>query len=493
MTRKHVLDRIEAGYALMIDSAPFGEFLFVGSEAEGGQSRVIRLESGEVCTATTAVGGMMHILRAPCGGGARTAGGSEEDAAPHAAGHYGVGTASAAGERPLYVAAMGMYAPFIGRGAAVYALQPGERWDSEWGVEKLFDIPFVHRLGFMEAGGRDYLFVATVSDDKESPEDWSRPGRLYVTDFRAGIERGRWDLQPVGGGIHRNHGMWAGVLDGRRELLVSGAEGLFAIRSDGAAGAGSPLGGSGSAGGATAGATEAQAAGAGPPTAGAPGAAETAACGTAGFHLEPIIEEEISEMVARDLDGDGVDEMVTIEPFHGHRLRVYKRDVGTGGAKGAGAAGGGASAAGGAAGAGASATGAAAAESTGGAHTGSDPGAVWRPIRESDELRFGHGLNVVRCGSRDLILVGNRREGKELLAFDPGDLSGEARRYVLDTGVGPTQIEPWAGAVSGAGGEPSGSAAESAPAGSASADARIISCNQGAGEVAVYELSEAEL
>ncbi|MFW5995204.1 MAG: hypothetical protein ACOCRN_03755 [Spirochaetia bacterium] len=369
--RKQVLDRIEGGYALMLDRGPAGEFLFVGSESKGGQSRLIRLDTGEVCTATDKVGGMMHILPVP-------------------------------GESGVYVAAMGMYAPFIGQRAAVYMLRAGAEWNSEWSVEKLFDMPFVHRLGFMHVDGADHLLVATVSLGKESPDDWSRPGGLYAVNFTEAVARGTWELQTVTEDIYRNHGMWAGSFDGEQSLLLSGAEGLFAIRPDSGV--------------------------------------------RGGFRLDPVIEEEISEMVAVDLDGDGVDEMVVIEPFHGHRLRVYKR----GGEAGAG-----------------------------------DRSGRWESVWKTEDLSFAHGLNFVQCGSRPLVLVGNRRAGMELLAFDFDGLSGNGTRYVLDEGVGPTQIEQWK--------SNQGTGAASRAQGSGAEGVRILSCNQGGAEVSLYEFSEADL
>lgn len=404
--RKQVLDRIEGGYALMLDRGPAGEFLFVGSESKGGKSRLIRLDTGEVCTATDKVGGMMHILPVP-------------------------------GESGVYVAAMGMYAPFIGQQAAVYMLRAGAEWNSEWKVEKLFDLPFVHRLGFMHVDGAEYLLAATVSLGKETPEDWSRPGGLYAVNFTEARARGTWDLHTVTEGIYRNHGMWAGSFDGEDSLLLSGAEGLFAIRRD-SGGGGGTLGGGAHAGGGSKG-------GAGDPGAGG-------AIRGGGFRLDRIIGEEISEMVAVDLDGDGVDEMVVIEPFHGHRLQVYKR---------------------------------------GGKAAVGDRTGAWESVWKIEDLSFAHGLNFVQCGTRPLVLVGNRRDGMELLAFDLDGLGGTPTRYVLDEAVGPTQIEQWYG-NRGAGGAASPAAGTSSDAGG-SEGVRILSCNQGGAEVSLYEFSEGDL
>ena len=154
-----------------------------------------------------------------------------------------------------------------------------------------------------------------------------------------------------------------------------------------------------------------------------------------GLALECIIDEEISEMVVSDLDGDGVDEIVTIEPFHGHRLRVYKRGTTANGAE-------------------------------------SDHG--WKSVWQCEDLSFAHGLNVVPVGGRNRIVVGNRRAGCELLAFDFQRSTGEFRRTVIDEGVGPTQIEPWFGTTTGR---------------NDTGQVAIISCNQAAGEVAMYDLT----
>ena len=349
--RKSVLDRLEGGYALMLDRDEQGPFLFVGSESRGGESRVIPLDGGSPRTVTTEVGGMMHILPAP-------------------------------GRPGCYVSAMGMYAPFIGQKAGVYMIEASNDPAAQWKVEHLFDMPFAHRLGFLEVNSRTYLFVATVSKNKENPDDWSQPGELYVVDFDDALQSNEWKPEPVSEAIYRNHGMWSGALDGRHVLLMSGAEGMFEIKPD--------------------------------------------ASSKSGFALEPIIEEEISEMVAADVDGDGRDEFVAIEPFHGHRLRVYKRD-------------------------------------------GNER---WTPAWETTDLSFGHGLNVVSWGDRPLVVVGNRRSGNELLGFDFAGLPETVVRYVFDEGVGPTQIEP--------------SGFETREM------ASFVSCNQGAGEVSLYEFPTSE-
>lgn len=367
MIKKTVLDKIEKGYALLITRTAGGDVLFVGSEREGGESRIINIKTGEVSLATDQVGGMMHIINLP-----------DQTSAP---------------KSRKYLAAMGMYAPFIGRQAAVYLLEDSGMWGLPWTVTKQFEMPFVHRLGYKSLGGRQNLLVAVVSDDKENPDDWSKPGRLYCCDVEAGANKGEWSFSPVGGELFRHHGMWTGTIDGTEEVLVSAAEGIFGIHED----------------------------------------------SNGSFVLTQLVKNEVSEMIFADLDGDGHDELVTIEPFHGNLIRVYKRSEPSTGAF--------------------------------------DPN-NWNIIWERDDLHFAHGLNVVPVQGRQLIIVGNRRSGCELLGFVYSAQNGDFSRIVIDEGVGPTQIEPWFGPT----------CTEKDPQAIS-----LLSCNQESQEVAMYSITNIEL
>jgi hypothetical protein len=367
MVKKTVLEKIDKGYALLVTQTALGNTLFVGSEQENGKSCIIGINTGEVSPATDQVGGMMHIIPLPRIESSETSG--------------------------KYLAAMGMYAPFLGSNAAVYMLEDIGLPGMPWSVTKQFEMPFVHRLGYIPSRDHQNLLVAVVSEDKKDPDDWSRPGRLYVCDLFSGIHGEGWNLQSIGGDLVRHHGMWTGKIDGADEILVSAAEGIFGVHEirDGS------------------------------------------------FSLSRLIRNEVSEMVVADLDGDGQDELVTIEPFHGNLIRVYKR---------------------------------------------SEPAAGvfepdnWNLIWERDDLHFAHGLNVIPFRDRQLIVVGNRRGGCELLCFihDPG--TGEFTRIVLDEGVGPTQIEPWFGPTF---------------ADKNSQAVSLFSCNQDSREVAMYSLTEMQL
>ncbi len=94
-------------------------------------------------------------------------------------------------------------------------------------------------------------------------------------------------------------------------------------------------------------------------------------------------------MALVDLDGDGRDELVTIEPFHGNALRAYRRTP-----------------------------------------------SGWRTFWEA-ELEFGHGLLAGPFQGRPSLLVSSRAGAKELLLFqhDPAT-PARPRRVVVEAGAG---------------------------------------------------------
>ena len=110
--------------------------------------------------------------------------------------------------------------------------------------------------------------------------------------------------------------------------------------------------------------------------------------------LQPLFDREVSEMSFIDLDGDGQDELVTIETFHGENLNVYK-----------------------------------------------NTGKKWE-LRISDSLSFGHGLSSGYIKQKPVIVVGNRSGSLALETFSVHDLlNGKFDRKVIEEHAGPTQTQ----------------------------------------------------
>jgi hypothetical protein len=238
---------------------------------------------------------------------------------------------------------MGCFVGYKFQTGSIYRISP----DQQAVAEKIIELPFAHRIDFVNRGGTRFLIAATLAADKRDPADWSKPGTLYASHV-PGAPGERWELTPVLEGIHRNHGLLTARLMGRRSVLVSGAEGLFAADLD---------------------------------------------SGTADWGFQQVLGQEVSEMAVSDIDGDGADELITIEPFHGNSLRVYRR-----------------------------------------------AGSKWQLAWEAG-LEYGHCLLAGMLNGVRSILVSNRAGNRDLLMFEftaPSGRGGnlDPKRQVVDHGAG---------------------------------------------------------
>lgn len=221
-----------------------------------------------------------------------------------------------------------------------------------WSAKRAFDLPFAHRLDTLSINGRPYLISATIAAGKANKDDWSRPGAVYATRVPEQLD-GIWEQVPILEGISRNHGLHHTVLDGRETLLVGGAQGLIALLV--------------------------------PSEEGEP------------WERHTILPREVSEVYAADLDEDGQMELVTIEPFHGNQLSVYKR-------------------------------------------SGDRIDGSWHRLFEAD-LSLGHGLWAGNLAGEPAVMAGSRSGDMDLSVFSIQSLVPfVAQRSVIERGAGPTQL-----------------------------------------------------
>lgn len=248
------------------------------------------------------------------------------------------------GKPGTFVTIMGLFPPFIGQEAGLYLHR---RTGDGWETSKAADLPFAHRCEFIGHGGKSYLVAATVSRHKEDPGDWSRPGEVYR--FAPGEDpASSWSREVIDAGITRNHGMTRTFLDGVETICISGAEGIFSIVPDDR----NP------------------------------------------WSVKRIFDREVSEMTFIDLDGDGRNELVTIEPFHGNTLNIYKKQ-----------------------------------------------GAGWE-MKFSGPLSFGHGLSSGSFNGKPLVVAGNRSGSLALETYTVDDLSkGSVKKIIIEENAGPTQTQ----------------------------------------------------
>lgn len=173
-----------------------------------------------------------------------------------------------------FLAVQNFFKGFNSNTACIVKAAPGI--DGRWTVEKYLDLPYVHRFDVIDVEEKRFLLAATLCDGKDFKEDWSRPGRVWLGEM---TEEG-CRLETLIPGITKNHGFYRGLRDGRQVVLISGMEGLFEIRiperPDGE------------------------------------------------WKWEKLMDKEISDAAVADIDNDGMDEIMTIEGFHGSRAVVNK-------------------------------------------------------------------------------------------------------------------------------------------------------------------------
>jgi len=309
--KKKILD-ITSVYTANAFQNDSGFYIGAGSEFEEGEVYLYDLSNGESSPIPRQPGGMMSFIPVP-------------------------------GKPDLFISIMGFLPGFKGEEAGVYL---HTRMETNWESGKALALPFAHCCETFSKGGKEYLISASVSQHKDSPEDWSRPGELYVVDLE-NCEYKKWNAELIDNSITRNHGMCKTLINGSEVVCVCGTEGIFYIDKEGEK-----------------------------------------------WRTNAIIHKEVSEMAFFDLDGDGENELVTIEPFHGNTLNIYKKD-----------------------------------------------GANWVQ-KFSDGLSFGHGLSAGLFKSERTIVAGNRADSLALEAFVVKDLlRGTIERRLIEEGVGPTQTQ----------------------------------------------------
>jgi len=154
------------------------------------------------------------------------------------------------------------------------------RADGSFAFREILKLPYIHRFDLFASGGSVHFLGCTLAERKETRDDWSKAGKVYV-----GILPDDWDspleIRVLKEGLFRNHGYARSVWQGRDAGLITADQGAFAIT---------------------------------PPA--APGADWT---------VERFMDWPISDIAACDIDSDGELEYATIEPWHGEYFRVYKR------------------------------------------------------------------------------------------------------------------------------------------------------------------------
>ena len=217
--------------------------------------------------------------------------------------------------------------------------------DGAWQVRAMAQLPGVHRFDILTSGGGSYLIACTIKSDYTCKDDWSFPGKVWgcrlPEDMSALPEDYRLPLTVLKEGLVKNHGY-----SRHRDCgIVTSEEGVFRFT---------------------------------PPR---------EADGDWG--IEQLLDEPTSDVLLLDLDGDGEDEMLTLSPFHGDTLKVFKK-----------------------------------------AQDHFVPVFVY-----GKKIEFAHAICSAEWGGRNFAVIGHRKGDRDLLAVSCRD--GSYTVEVIDHDVGP--------------------------------------------------------
>lgn len=152
--------------------------------------------------------------------------------------------------------------------------------DGSFAFREILHLPYIHRFDLFASSGRVHFLGCTLAESKESRDDWSKAGKVYVGELAEDWDK-PLEVRVLMDGMFRNHGYARSSWRGSAAGLVTADQGAFAIR---------------------------------PPAADA-----------SDWRVERFMDWPISDIAACDIDGDGELEYATIEPWHGEYFRVHKK------------------------------------------------------------------------------------------------------------------------------------------------------------------------
>lgn len=215
--------------------------------------------------------------------------------------------------------------------------------DDKWEVNDYITVPYLHRFDVFNVGDRKYLVGGVLCEKKDSREDWSSKGKIIYAELTEDYtEKPLFKEFPVR--ITKNHGYYKCMYKGKESCFFSGEEGVFRVWGE-----------------------------------------------NNSLKCEQIFEKAVSDMAFIDIDNDGFEEMITIEPFHGNSVKLYKEVNGK-----------------------------------------------WEEIYEYKKpTNFAHAICSGKILGKNSFVIGIRKENKELFILQYDDEKKSLNEIQVDREVGP--------------------------------------------------------
>lgn len=181
-----------------------------------------------------------------------------------------------------FLATKNMFSPNDANKACIVSVQPAKKG---WHSKTIAEVPYAHRFDVLVSQNKRYLVCATIKKACEYKEDWRYPGQYLAYELPEDLS-GELNLKPqlIMDGLLKNHGYIRRTDTQSDYSVISSETGVFEIH---------------------------------PPVK-----------GENDWAVTQLINEPTSDMAFADFDGDGQEEMITLSPFHGDTVKVFKRKNG---------------------------------------------------------------------------------------------------------------------------------------------------------------------
>lgn len=250
---------------------------------------------------------------------------------------------------PSIYTAEGLHPNFISKNAGLSLYVPENGLQNPWKRHRIVDIPFIHRIALVSVHGVNTIVAASLCNNKDNMDDWSSPGAVYAIPITDEHQVTEIESCRIFDGLKQNHGMFVRRKPPEATVYISGDDGIYTIHK---------------------------------PVA------------TEDWVIDKILNQPVSELALYDLDGDGEDEILTVEPFHGDRVSIYKKS-----------------------------------ESS------------WTRVFETD-VELGHGIWAGHLAGEDSFIVGSRAGKRDLCMYTVVDSQAwRMHKSVIDEGTGTAQLD----------------------------------------------------